>query len=115
MIIFRDYDKEKRIDRVWYQSSHIIYSECEDKENDLKTLKIVFKGGKTYVYKGVDVNDYVMFVHGGIDGSNGKALNKFIIPKCEYQKVEDTDLTELQKELEALQQPEKKTTEEGAE
>lgn len=103
MIILRKYDKEKRLDRVWYQSSHIIYSECEDKENDFKTLKIVFKGGKTYVYKGVDVNDYVMFVHGGIDGSNGKALNKFIIPKCECEKVADTDLTELQKELEEAQ------------
>ena len=111
MIIFRDYDKEKRIDRVWYQSSHIIYSECQDIENDFKILKIVFKGGKTYVYKGVNVNDYVMFVHGGTDGSNGKALNKYIIPKCECEKVEDTDLSELQKELETLQTPKEKTEE----
>lgn len=103
MIVFRDYDKEKKLDRVWYQSSHIIYSECEDKEDDFKTLKIVFKGGKTYVYKGVNVNDYVMFIHGGLDGSNGKALNKFIIPKCECEKVEDTDLAQLQEELEKLQ------------
>ena len=35
-----------------------------------------------------------MFVHGGIDGSNGKALNKFIKPKYEFEKTEifDTDL-----------------------
>lgn len=104
MIVFRNYDEEKKLDRVWYQSSHIIYSECEDKENDYKTLKIVFKGGKTYVYKGVNVDDYVMFIHGGLDGSNGKALNKFIIPKCECEKVEDTNLEELQKEMEALQE-----------
>lgn len=43
MLIFRDYDKDKRIDRIWYKSSNIIYSECYDKENDYKELKVVFK------------------------------------------------------------------------
>ena len=102
MITFRDYDKENHIDRVWYDSSSILYSECEDKENDYKTLKIVFKGGSTYVYYEVDVQDYVMFIHGGLDGSNGKALNKYIKPKCDYEKLPNTDLERLNELLEKL-------------
>lgn len=94
MILYRKYDADKNIDMIWYKSSNIIYSECLDNENDYKTLKVVFKNGQSYTYKKVDVNDYVLFVHGGIDGSNGKALNKFIKPKYEFEKTEifDTDL-----------------------
>ena len=102
MITFRYYDKEKRIDYAWYNSSSVLYSECDDKENDFKELKVVFKGGSTYVYKQVNVHDYLMFMAGGLDGSNGKALNKFIKPKCEYEKLENTDLEELDKKLEEL-------------
>ena len=38
---------ENKLDRTWYQSSNILYSECDDKENELKTLRIVFKNGRT--------------------------------------------------------------------
>jgi hypothetical protein len=96
MITFRDYDKDARIDRVWYNSSNILFSECEDKENDYKTLRVVFKNGAQYVYKNVDVKDYILFVHGGTDGSNGKALNSMIKPKYEYEKLENRDLVELE-------------------
>lgn len=104
MIIFRDYDKEARIDRAWYDSSSVLYSECEDKENELKTLKVVFKGGGTYLYKDVDVNDYIMFMHGGLDGSNGKALNKYIKAKCEFEKLENTDVNLLNEQLKELKE-----------
>ena len=100
MLIFRYYDEENRVDHAWYDSSNIVYSACEDKVDDLKTLKVVFKNGATYLYKKVDVNDYLMFMAGGLDGSNGKALNKFIKNKCEYEKVEDTDLAALNGQLE---------------
>lgn len=100
MIIFRYYDEDERIDRAWYDSSNVLYSECEDKVNELKALMVVFKNGATYVYKNVDVNDYLMFMAGGLDGSNGKALNKFIKAKCEYEKVGDTDLAQLNAQLE---------------
>lgn len=100
MIIFRYYDEDERIDRAWYDSSNVLYSECEDKVNELKVLMVVFKNGATYVYKNVDVNDYLMFMAGGLDGSNGKALNKFIKAKCEYEKVGDTDLAQLNAQLE---------------
>ena len=32
-----------------------------------------------------------MFVNGGLDGSNGKALNKYIKPKCEFKKLNDIE------------------------
>lgn len=100
MILFRQYDENAGIDKVWYKSSNIIYSECIDNKNDYKTLRVVFKNGQSYTYKKVDVNDYVMFVHGGLDGSNGKALNKLIKPKYEFEKTEIYNVEDLNKELE---------------
>lgn len=95
MIKIRKYDSDKRIDYIWYDSSNILYSECLDNENDFKTLKVVFKNGQSYIYKKVDVHDYVQFVHGGLEGSNGKALNSIIKPKYEFEKGEKVDITEL--------------------
>lgn len=103
MFKYRDYNEEKRIDRAWYNSSNILYSECDDKENDLKTLRVVFKNGACYEYKNVSVQDYIMFMHGGLDGSNGKALNKFIKEKkYEYQRLDDANINILNEELENL-------------
>lgn len=100
MIIFRYYDEEARVDRAWYDSSNVLYSECDDKENELKVLRVVFKNGATYVYKNVNVNDYLMFMAGGLDGSNGKALNRFIKPKCECEKIGEMDLAQVSAQLE---------------
>ena len=102
MILFREFNEEEKIDRIWYQSSMVVYSECQDKpDTPLKDVKVVFKNGSSYLYKDINVNDYVAFVHGGLDGSNGKALNKFIKPNCsEYKRLEDVDLAELQATLE---------------
>lgn len=102
MIILRDYNQEKKCDKVWYKSSNIAYSECDDKLNDFKTLKVVFKNGGTYEYQKVNVQDYLMFMHGGLDGSNGKALNKFIKNKYEVVKLENTDMEKLNNELQLL-------------
>jgi hypothetical protein len=91
---------ENNIDKCWYDSTNIIYSECEDKVDDFKALKIVFKGGRTYNYKEIDVRDYVAFKHAT---SQGKALNTFL-KKYEYEKVEEsTDLELLNEELEERQ------------
>ena len=78
MVIFRYYDKEKRVDHVWYDSSNVLYSECDDLVDSFKTVRVTFKNGDTYQYKDVDVNDYVMFETGGADASNGKAFYKYI-------------------------------------
>lgn len=89
MIVFRYYDEDEKIDYALYDSSSVRFSKCEDKENDFKELTVMFVGGASYVYHKVDVNDYIMFMHGGLDGSNGKAINKFIKPKYEYERVFD--------------------------
>ena len=102
MIKHRDYDQEKRLDRVWYDSTNVFYSECEDIVDDYKILRVVFNNGATYEYKNVDVNDYVMFVRGGLDGSNGRALNKYIKPKCECERIEDLGKEKLTEELNRL-------------
>lgn len=93
---------ENKIDSVWYDSSNVFYSECYDNDDDFKLLKVVFKNGGTYLYKDVDVNDYLMFKYGGTDGSQGKALNKYIKGNYEYEKIENTDLNELSKKLKIL-------------
>lgn len=110
MITCREYNEEERIDRVWYDSSNVLYSECEDRLNELKVLTVVFKGGATYRYKDVDVNDYVMFIHGGLDGSNGKALNKFI-KKYEFEKLDKTDLTKLEERKQMILEAKKEKSE----
>jgi hypothetical protein len=100
MLLLREYNQEKRLDRAWYSSSNIVYLECEDHENELKTLRVVFKNGSCYEYKEVSVMDYLMFMHGGLDGSNGKALNSFIkTKKYEYEKKDDADLSLLTEEM----------------
>jgi len=111
MILFREFNEEEKIDRIWYQSSMIVYSECYDKpDTPLKDVTVVFKNGSSYLYKDINVNDYVSFVHRGLDGSNGKALNKFIKPNCsEYQRLEDVDMAELQRKLEEKQKAMKKS------
>lgn len=115
MILFRYYDQENRIDRAWYDSSNIIYSECDDNLNDFKTLRIVFKTGDLYEYKKVDVNDYLMFMAGGLNGSNGKAFYKYIKPKYEVEKKERLDLDLIKASMEeykarrALEKKENKT------
>lgn len=101
MILLREFNEESKIDRIWYDSSMIVYSECYDNPNSpLKELSVTFKNGATYKYLDVDVNDYVMFVHGGIDDSNGKALNKHIKPKYECLRLENKDIALLKEELE---------------
>ena len=52
------------------------------------------------------VKDYIMFKHGGLDGSQGKALNKFIKPKYEFEKVENANMELLQEEYIRIKYPE---------
>ena len=76
--IFNLYTKNNNginVDRTWYQSSNIKYSECLDYDNKLKTLKVVFNNGTQYEYKDVKTTDYLLLRE---DESQGKALNKYI-------------------------------------
>ena len=97
--IFGFYSKksETDVEKMWYQSSNIKYSECIDHDNDLKTLKVVFNNGTQYKYKKVDVQNYLLFRDAS---SQGKALNEYIKPKgYEYEKMENADLATLDGEL----------------
>lgn len=90
---------QDNLDKAWYNSSNIVYSECVDKKNELKEVKVVFKNGTEYSYFDVAVQDYLMFRE---DASQGKALNKFL-KKYEYQKHEEKrDLDLLNEELQLL-------------
>lgn len=92
MVVFNKYIN--KIDHNWYDSSNVVYSACFDTDSNLKTLKVVFKGGRTYLYRDVDANDYVAFSC-EMD-STGSSLNKYIIKKYKGVRLNDTDLTKLE-------------------
>ena len=98
--IFNLYTKTKDgtdIDRTWYSSTNIKYSECLDYDNNLKTLKVVFNNGTQYEYNNVEVAQYLLFRDAP---SQGKALNEYIKAKgYEYKKLENADLATLDGEL----------------
>ena len=79
---------ENNVDRAWYNSSNVLYSECDDKENELKNVKVIFNNGGTYLYKNVKVNDYLLFRE---SSSQGKALNRFL-KQYECEKLEKSDV-----------------------
>lgn len=90
MIVYNRYVNQE--DHVWYDSSNIAYSKCYDTQNSkFKTLKIVFKGGRTYVYRNVDADDYIMFKTAE---SNGQEFNKRI-KKYDAVRIEDTNMEKL--------------------
>ena len=93
MLILKEY--KNNVEKAWYNSSNVIYSECEDKVNDFKELKIVFKNGSTYIYHKVDVKDYLLF---RTSISQGKAINEYI-KKYEFDKIELSDVNEINFEL----------------
>lgn len=90
MVTYNRYVNQE--DHTWYDSSNIVYSRCYDTNNtNKKTLKIVFKGGRTYVYKDVDTDDYMLFKTAQ---SNGEEFNKRI-KKYDAVRIADTDLDKL--------------------
>lgn len=86
---------ENDLDKAWYDSSNILYSECDDKENDLKTLRITFKGGRTYEYYNVKVTDYLLFRE---SPSQGEAFNR-LIKQHQCERIEDRDMDLITEEM----------------
>lgn len=85
------------LDKTWYSSSNIVYSECDDHDDKLKTLRIVFSNGTQYQYNNVNVNDYLLFRQAK---SQGTGLNKFIKSRnYEYEKLENADIDKIKEEL----------------
>ena len=76
----------------WFDSSNIIFSKCYDNPGELKVVKIIFKNGRTYLYKDVDVNDYIKFRDAE---SNGSVFSK-TIKNYAATRIQDTDLDKLE-------------------
>ena len=99
MITLNEYDEENRIDRTWFESSNVLFSICDDKVDALKEVTVCFSDGRTYLYSGVYINDYLMFRN---SLSQGKDLFKYIavkdngVPRYKTTKLENTDLKELE-------------------
>ena len=93
-IIGKFYDETSHTDKVWYESSNVVYSKFVENDNDNSgQLYVTFKNGATYHYKDVDMpTDYLLFKSGGIDNSQGKTLNKQIKGKYEYERVADENI-----------------------
>jgi hypothetical protein len=110
MLITSNYNPISRTEKAWYESSNIFYSEfVEDADKNEGDLFVTFTNGATYKYKKVQIApDYLMFKHGGLEGSHGKALNAHIKPKYEFEKMESKNVQELTNEREQtiLQQKE---------
>ena len=100
MLLNSFYNENTRTDKAWFDSSNIVYSEfIEDPNKNEGDLYVTFKNGATYKYKKVQITpDYVMFKHGGLEGSHGKALNAHIKPKYEFEKVDNRDVDKLLQE-----------------
>lgn len=90
MITYNKYINSE--DHTWYDSSNVVFSKCYDNDLETKTLKVVFKNGRTYLYKDVSVNDYIAFKSAP---STGEAINKFIIKKYKGVRIADTDIEQL--------------------
>lgn len=87
------------VDKCWYTSSNVVYSECIDHKDALKDVKIVFKNGTEYTYKEVPVYEYMTFRE---SASQGKALNS-ILKKYEFVKSEEKrDLELIKEEMEKV-------------
>ena len=82
------------VEHIWYESSNLVYSACYNGARQEKTLKVVFKNGRTYIYKDVDVNDYMAYTR--TYSSNGSAFNTYIVKKYKGIRVSDTDETKLE-------------------
>lgn len=100
MVLKKIYDENTKTQKIWYDSSMIYYTEMvENEEENCGNLFVVFKNGQKYVYKDVRYEDYLVFINGGTDASQGKTLNKVIKNKYDYEKVGEADMNALAAEL----------------
>ena len=112
MIVKKVYDETTRTQRAWYDSSMIVYTEMVEDPNENKgNLFVTFKNGSTYVYKDVSFQDYMAFLGGATDGSQGKTLNSAIKSKYEYEKVDGKSLQEIENALADIKAMEEKERE----
>ena len=100
MILKKLYCEETKTQKVWYDSTMIVYTEMVENETSNKgDLYVTFKNGSTYLYKDVSFEDYLVLIGGGTDASQGKTLNKVIKGKYEYERVSDKNVSDLLNEM----------------
>lgn len=105
MVLKKIYDEKTKTQKAWFDSTMIFYTEMVEYENENKgDLFVTFKNGTTYKYTGVSFEDYVLFIGGGTDASQGKTLNKVIKSKYEYEKIGDADLDKLREEMNRVEE-----------
>lgn len=116
MLKFKYYNEEEKTEYTWIDSSSIYFTRMvEDPSENKGNLYITFKTGQTYLYKDVKFEDYVVFIAGGTDFSQGKTLNKIIKPKYECEKQEDgPTIQEINERLESLITPKENQTQENS-
>ena len=107
MILKKIYNEETKTQKVWYDSSMILYSEMvEDEYENKGDLYIVFKSGSKYVYRDVKFEDYVLLLSGGSDASQGKTLNKVIKSNYDYENLGSANIQEIIDEGNRNEEPE---------
>lgn len=92
MVLKKTYNERTRVQKVWYESSMLVYSEM--RESDLENkgeLTVLFKNGSVYTYKDVTFEDYVLLISGGLDGSEGKTFHKVIKANYDGVRLSDED------------------------
>lgn len=100
MILKKKYIEDEKLQKIWYESSMILYTEMKEDEYENKgNLTVTFKNGATYIYFDVLFEDYLVFIGGGTDASQGKALNKVIKNRYEYKRIDDRNIEEILTEL----------------
>lgn len=87
MVLVEEYVPSLRKDYAWYESSNFMYTECVDRENELKDLYVMYKNGSVYLYHDVNVNDY-LFIRNA--ASQGKEAYQRLKP-YKYEKVGDVN------------------------
>lgn len=107
MLKFKHYNEKEKTEYAWIDSSSIYFAKMVEDPNENKgNLYVTFKTGQTYLYKDVKFEDYVIFIAGGTDFSQGKTLNKIIKPKYEFEKLEKgPTIQEINEQLEELTKP----------
>lgn len=99
MTIFKYYNKKKELERAWFDSSNLLYGECDDSsDGENKTVRLVFNNGAKYEYSAVHVLDWLKLRNAE---SNGKEFNvTFRKGGYECKKLEDVNTDELKEEME---------------
>jgi len=102
MIRYKTYDEDTRTQEMWVDSTMIYYTKMVENDDNTGSLYVTFKNGATYCYKEVTLEDYILFMGGGNDASQGKTLNKIIKPKYSVEKCENVSIDSLEQRLSDL-------------